>query len=365
MVFIEAARRRGERPGPGHQERPLMPDAAYTCGRCKNRLPAEAFGYPKPKNGHYCRACAREYNKERRIARTGGRKCQQCGESLEDKGLPSAAKFCDAECRAAWHDRSHYRCGKCGLTLSRLAFAPSQRRDGCYCRECAFEHAQDRRRQSGKDIFCGACGRPLDDKGHNGMRRYCNDECQNEARLRRRSDKPRRPAHPQLYEPGWLENAYLVEWKSVRDIAAEVECSRCAVKSAMKAMGVDARRIFVNVCEWCGEEWETNRPARAHNAQCYSRLTTCKRYGMTAADYHAMYRSQGGRCAICRKEECSSGRHFAIDHDHSAEPPPGQICRKEDVRGLLCGNCNHGIGMLQDDLEFLRAAIAYLGGQLL
>lgn len=30
------------------------------------------------------------------------------------------------------------------------------------------------------------------------------------------------------------------------------------------------------------------------------------------------------------------------------------------VRGLLCFNCNVGIGSLQDDIEMLRKAIKYL-----
>jgi hypothetical protein len=32
------------------------------------------------------------------------------------------------------------------------------------------------------------------------------------------------------------------------------------------------------------------------------------------------------------------------------------------VRGLLCGNCNHALGMLDDNPQLLRTAASYLEG---
>jgi len=59
-----------------------------------------------------------------------------------------------------------------------------------------------------------------------------------------------------------------------------------------------------------------------------------------------MFEAQEGRCAICRRELAEA----RIDHDHITG----------SVRGLLCQNCNAGIGMLQDDPDILRAAVVYL-----
>jgi hypothetical protein len=65
---------------------------------------------------------------------------------------------------------------------------------------------------------------------------------------------------------------------------------------------------------------------------------------------------QGGRCAICREvphiPKGSQGHPgLCIDHAHKKPPQP---------RGLLCPNCNAGIGFFQDNPETCRAAAEYL-----
>ena len=70
-------------------------------------------------------------------------------------------------------------------------------------------------------------------------------------------------------------------------------------------------------------------------------------YGMSLADYDALLALHGGVCAICGKK---SKRRLVVDHCHSLNK----------VRGLLCDKCNLGLGMFDDDIDRLRAAIAYL-----
>ncbi|MDQ4024250.1 MAG: endonuclease VII domain-containing protein, partial [Actinomycetota bacterium] len=53
----------------------------------------------------------------------------------------------------------------------------------------------------------------------------------------------------------------------------------------------------------------------------------------------------GGLCAVCGVAE---PKH--VDHCHGTD----------EVRGLLCLNCNQGIGRFEDDVETLRRAIVYL-----
>jgi len=76
------------------------------------------------------------------------------------------------------------------------------------------------------------------------------------------------------------------------------------------------------------------------------------RYGLTHEAFTAMLASQGGRCAVCRtdKPRGTQGFGWCVDHDHET----GQ------VRGILCGHCNQGIGMLQDDPDVIAAAAKYV-----
>ncbi len=78
-------------------------------------------------------------------------------------------------------------------------------------------------------------------------------------------------------------------------------------------------------------------------------------YGMTSEDLAEMERQQDGRCAICRTSFAPGKiRDRHIDHDHSKGNG------RDSVRGLLCGFCNTGLGMFQDDPKMLRQVIAYL-----
>jgi hypothetical protein len=71
-------------------------------------------------------------------------------------------------------------------------------------------------------------------------------------------------------------------------------------------------------------------------------------HGVSKKEFDDMYESQGGRCPIC--DYMISKDNMKIDHDHGTM----------EVRGLLCSNCNVGIGMLKDDTDILAAAIRYL-----
>lgn len=72
-------------------------------------------------------------------------------------------------------------------------------------------------------------------------------------------------------------------------------------------------------------------------------------YNLTQDDYVVMLEAQGGVCKICGKTS-QIGRRLAVDHCHTTGL----------VRGLLCENCNVGIGKLKEDISILESAIKYL-----
>lgn len=73
-----------------------------------------------------------------------------------------------------------------------------------------------------------------------------------------------------------------------------------------------------------------------------------QRYNITMEQYDQMLQEQNGGCKICKNVPVK--RKLAIDHDH----------KTNKVRGLLCNNCNTGIGMFKDNTELLSSAINYL-----
>lgn len=79
------------------------------------------------------------------------------------------------------------------------------------------------------------------------------------------------------------------------------------------------------------------------------------KFGITKDDYDRMFLEQQGQCAICGQPErtpSSTGgrRRLCIDHDHKTNL----------VRGLLCMQCNRGLGYFGDRPDLLLAAIEYL-----
>jgi hypothetical protein len=102
-------------------------------------------------------------------------------------------------------------------------------------------------------------------------------------------------------------------------------------------------------CVVCGDRLPIkDRPDRLYcGPDCRSLGNRARSYGLDAADYLRLHRDQGGRCAICG----TMPEKLFIDHDHASGY----------VRGLLCTQCNVGIGMFKEDRERLRAAIEYIG----
>lgn len=74
-----------------------------------------------------------------------------------------------------------------------------------------------------------------------------------------------------------------------------------------------------------------------------------KNFGISLEDFDAIILAQGGVCAVCR-QPFRHKRHPHVDHCHTT----GKI------RGVLCSQCNTGIGMLRESALIMHSAIAYL-----
>lgn len=72
--------------------------------------------------------------------------------------------------------------------------------------------------------------------------------------------------------------------------------------------------------------------------------------GITVEEYDAMFVRQNGKCAICGRDQSEFKKPLFVDHSHESQK----------IRGLLCVNCNNGLGLLKDDINILMSALEYL-----
>lgn len=115
---------------------------------------------------------------------------------------------------------------------------------------------------------------------------------------------------------------------------------------------------YQGICKYCHSSYRKTEAAqtsrRKYNKSAAGKHSKWRnelkrRYGVTEEQYNILLDSQKKVCAIC-KNLCKRGTRLAVDHNHGT----GKI------RGLLCDNCNKGLGCFQDSVKFLQEAITYL-----
>lgn len=132
-------------------------------------------------------------------------------------------------------------------------------------------------------------------------------------------------------------------------------CTDCGVEKPLSDFGQRRNRgkyvYRTTYCRPCTnqrhKEWRKNNREQLQRTRRVSELKN--RYGLTPAQYDEMLKAQGGGCAICGKKPTTKKR-LGVDHDHTTGK----------VRGILCDQCNHAVGLLGDDPDRMMAAAAYL-----
>lgn len=113
-------------------------------------------------------------------------------------------------------------------------------------------------------------------------------------------------------------------------------------------------------CAYCKQPHEAKefnptqlkRARKGNAARCrayFQAANRKSRYGMTADGYRAMWSKQRGCCAVCVLP-MGGKKTTHVDHDHVSKV----------VRGLLCVNCNTGLGQFYDNPLLLLQAALYL-----
>ena len=90
------------------------------------------------------------------------------------------------------------------------------------------------------------------------------------------------------------------------------------------------------------KQWRAENKRKARDYQL--RL----KFGISLAQYDEMLETQHGLCAICSNAPGKFG--LAVDHNHETN----------EVRGLLCSQCNVALERLEAVSNWTELAIAYL-----
>lgn len=115
-------------------------------------------------------------------------------------------------------------------------------------------------------------------------------------------------------------------------------------------------------CKECGENKSLDNYYKQFNKKfnkdyykttckvCYIKNQTIRNWEkynikITYDEYEERYKKTDGRCNIC------SDKYTILEVDHCHDTG--------DIRGLLCGKCNRGIGLLGDNINGIKNALSY------
>ncbi len=181
----------------------------------------------------------------------------------------------------------------------------------------------------------------------------------------------------EIYIVGDVRVRELTVWKEEKGILTTRICSQCGKEKSLnnfsrRPVKKTGKLYRHRECKRCERDGENKRVSiRRKTDEAYrAKLNKLnkknqikfrkkirdyrlrKEYGITSEDYERMMEEQDEKCAICRKGGFpkTGPKRLNIDHNHTTGK----------VRGLLCVDCNNGVGRFHDDIDFMHNAIQYL-----
>ena len=143
--------------------------------------------------------------------------------------------------------------------------------------------------------------------------------------------------------------AQSVAWQQRAELTARgmKRCAKCGEAKPFEEFPRDARKKDGrrSRCKACRAEYRRQHPGMPGTSRRLRR-----KYGIALTEYDDLLEIQGNGCAICGMSPEENGRRLAVDHNHEMG----------EVRGLLCTNCNLGIGNFRDDPSLTSKATDYL-----
>lgn len=102
---------------------------------------------------------------------------------------------------------------------------------------------------------------------------------------------------------------------------------------------------------------ETNSDLKKHKQRLKHKAKLKYKFNLTVEQHEELLKKQENLCAICKQPPSGANQYgtyqFCVDHCHETG----------EVRGLLCGHCNLGLGQFKDNPALLESAKKYLEGE--
>ena len=131
----------------------------------------------------------------------------------------------------------------------------------------------------------------------------------------------------------------------------EKKCSKCKDVKLLEEFGVkkynkDGLNHYCKVCENNRSKNRYSNPEEKERRKYYQIL---KNYGLSKDEYFLKLEKQNFECTIC-STKLLNDKDTHVDHCHLTGK----------VRDILCKDCNHLLGMVNEDVNYLNSIINYL-----
>lgn len=124
-------------------------------------------------------------------------------------------------------------------------------------------------------------------------------------------------------------------------------CKPCRQQEAAEYYGKNRENILVrDKKRYHAVDEETRKARNRKNRERYLQAT----YNLSSEQIERMRKEQNNKCDICEVELGADWWQIHTDHCHTTGK----------VRGLLCNDCNRGLGGFKDSLFALDKAMKYL-----
>jgi predicted nucleic acid-binding Zn ribbon protein len=197
---------------------------------------------------------------------------------------------------------------------------------------------------------CARCSKPIPAERRWGAK-YCSTTCKNAAIDARKRENAEAYNESRRRARGEIDGRPCLGCGEALPRSARLDAKYCSVKcgdSFRNRLRQEAKEAAKRTCPGCGGPLPKKRRTFC-SEECRTDARRGHAYGLTVEALAALFTSQDGRCAICGTDEWGP-KGSQVDHCHDTGA----------VRGVLCTNCNNGLGRFRDDPALLRAAADYL-----